>query len=148
MTAGRGYRPGQAYDEWVAQIHRDSLLNNVHFDSNAGLQMGINGVLGPKGDTGISGPIGVPGEKGIHMEKYILCYAGLPFEIWLKPSTFEMIEDATNVNREDLGLIKMVDKEEWEKIRKMWCFEWHKRQGHRAFEMGLHEEFEAGFVHE
>lgn len=142
MAAGRLYRPGKAYDEWVAQIHRDSLLNNVHFDANVGLVMGTNGVLGPKGEKGEPGPPGIP------TERYVLSYAGLPFQVVLKPATFAMIEDATNVNGDDLELIKMVDKEEWENIRKMWCAEWHKRRGHLAFEMGLHEEFEGGFVHE
>lgn len=142
MTAGRGYRPGEAYNEWAARNHRDSLLNNVHFDANAGLQMGINGELGPKGDKGEPGPPGIP------TGRYVLSYANLPFQVILKTATFAMIEDPTNINGDDLELIKMVDKEEWEKIRKMWCAEWHKRQGHRAFEMGLHEEFEAGFVHE
>lgn len=146
MAGGRGYRPSdKAYNEWAARNHRDSLLNNVRFDANVGLVVGNSGVLGPKGEKGETGPVGPP---GIPMARYVLSYAGLPFQVVLKTATFAMIEDATNVNGDDLELIKMVDKEEWENIRKMWCAEWHKRRGHKAFEMGLHEEFEEGFVHE
>lgn len=110
--------------------------NNTYVVANAELMLG---------DTG---PVGQPGPPQIPTERYVLSYADLPFQVILKTATFAMIEDATNVNGDDLELIKTVDKEEWENIRKMWCAEWHKRRAHQAFEMGLHEEFEAGFVHE
>lgn len=122
------------------KAHRAAMLNTLqHFDPHTGvLTMGADGTMGPKGMKG------EPGVAGIPTEKYILCYAGLHFEIWLKPGTFSMIEDATQVNGDELEFIKMVDEGEWTKIREAWCSEWHKRRGHKAFEMGLYEEFEAG----
>lgn len=125
------------------QAHLAAMLNTLqHFDPNTGV-MGVDGSMrGPKGMRG------EPGVDGIPMEKYILCYAGLHFEIWLKPGTFSMIEDATQVNGDELEFIKMVDAGEWTKIREAWCSEWHKLRGHKAFERGLYEEFEAGFVYE
>jgi hypothetical protein len=125
-----------------AEQIRAQLMANM-FSADSGV-MGVNGMMGP--GPGPQGPRGEPGTPGIEREKYILRYAGLPFEIWLKPGTFAMIEDATEVNGDDLEFIKMMDKDEWEKIRETWCLEWHKRRGHRAFEAGLYEEFEAGVV--
>lgn len=133
-----------------AERIRAQLMANM-FSADSGV-MGVNGMLGPQapgGPKGEPGVMGTPGTKGrgdVEREKYILCYAGLHFEIWLKPGTFAMIEDATEVNGDDLEFIKMMDKDEWEKIRETWCLEWHKRRGHRAFEAGLYEEFEAGVV--
>lgn len=131
----------------AARIHRATQLQEQimagMFSADSGV-MGVNGMMGP--GPGPQGPRGEPGTPSIEREKYILRYAGLPFEIWLKPGTFAMIEDATEVNGDDLEFIKMMDKDEWEKIRETWCLEWHKRRGHRAFEAGLYEEFEAGVV--
>lgn len=125
-----------------AEQIRAQLMANM-FSADSGV-MGVNGMMGL--GLGPQGPRGEPGTPGIEREKYILRYAGLHFEIWLKPGTFAMIEDATEVNGDDLEFIKMMDKDEWEKIRETWCLEWHKRRGHRAFEAGLYEEFEAGVV--
>lgn len=131
----------------AARIHRATQLQEQimagMFSADSGV-MGVNGMMGP--GPGPQGPRGEPGTPSIEREKYILRYAGLPFEIWLKPGTFAMIEDATEVNGDDLEFIKMMDKEEWELIREMWCLEWHKRRGHSAFAAGLHEEFEAGVI--
>lgn len=124
----------------VAQIIREN--NRVKVNE----MMGVQGMSGPSAPSGPRGEPGVMGEPGIPMEKYILCYAGLPFEIWLKPTTFEMIEDSTQVTGDELEFIKVIDQKEWEKIREMWCAEWHKRRGYKAFQMGLYEEFEAGVV--
>lgn len=130
----------------VAKVIRESnILMTSYYDANNGV-MGIDGMRGDTGVSGHPGHKGPPGEPGIPMEKYILCYAGLPFEIWLKPTTFEMIEDSTQVTGDELEFIKVIDQKEWEKIREMWCAEWHKRRGYKAFQMGLYEEFEAGVV--
>lgn len=127
----------------AAQLREQIMVNMFSADSGV---MGVNGMMGPQGLGGLKGEPGVMGRGDVEREKYILSYAGLPFEIWLKPGTFAMIEDATEVNGDELEFIKMMDKDEWEKIRETWCLEWHKRRGHRAFEAGLYEEFEAGVI--
>ena len=89
---------------------------------------------GPPPMDGISGPVGVSGVRG--REIYLLVYSGIPFKVALLPETFAMIVDARKVNGDDLNLIKMVNIDEWEKIRSSWSNEWTNRKAHKAFEFG------------
>ncbi|AKY03931.1 hypothetical protein ADU18_0027 [Cronobacter phage PBES 02] len=115
---------------------RAAQLNELRYDATTGVVMGLNGMLGPKGDTGVSGVSGTPGPMGISTELYFLSYAGLPFKVRLKPETFAMIEDATQLNGDELSFIKVVDESEWKSIREAWAEEWNKRQAYRAFDLG------------
>uniref|UniRef100_UPI003D45E0C0 hypothetical protein n=1 Tax=Escherichia coli TaxID=562 RepID=UPI003D45E0C0 len=108
-------------------------LNELRYDATTGVVMGLNGMLGPRGDTGVSG---TPGPMGICTELYVLSYAGLPFKVRLKPETFAMIEDATQLNGDELSFIRVVDESEWKSIRDAWAEEWNKRRAYRAFDLG------------
>lgn len=103
---------------------------DLRYDSTTGVVMGLDGVLGQKGDTGTPGPM------GIRTELYVLSYAELPFKVRLKPETFAMIEDATQLNGDELSFIKVVDESEWKSIREAWAEEWNKRRAYRAFDSG------------
>lgn len=88
-------------------------------------------------EMGVTGPRGPVGERGWDgKEDYVLSYAGVSFRVRLKPSVFQMIEDATKVNQEELGLIRVVDEEEWENIRNSW--------GEVRLRQKVHAEFEKG----
>lgn len=115
---------------------RAAQLNELRYDATTGVVMGVNGMLGPRGDMGVSGVCGTPGPMGICTELYVLSYAGLPFKVRLKPETFAMIEDATQLNGDELSFIKVVDESEWKSIREAWAEEWNKRQAYRAFDLG------------
>lgn len=112
---------------------RAAQLNELRYDATNGVVMGVNGMLGPRGDTGACG---TPGPMGICTELYVLSYAGLPFKVRLKPETFAMIEDATQLNGDELSFIKMVDEDEWKSIREAWSAAWNQRKAYRAFEIG------------
>lgn len=112
---------------------RAAQLNEVRYGPTAVVVMEGNimaGLQGAKGQPGIAGVAGVP------MERYVLSYAGLPFYVMLKPETFAMIEDATNLNGDELSFIKMVDEDEWKSIREAWSAAWNLRRAYRAFELG------------
>lgn len=113
---------------------RAAQLNELSYDATAGLAIGVNGMM--MGPRGIRGETGIPGPMGIPMERYVLSYAGLPFYVMLKPDTFAMIEDATNLNGDELSLIKMVDEDEWKSIREAWSAAWIQRKAYSAFETG------------
>ena len=115
------------------QIRRELQSAHLRYDAATGVVMGIDGLSGPRGDIGVSGK---PGPMGISTELYVLSYAGLPFKVRLKPETFAMIEDATQVNGDELSFIKVVDEYEWESIREAWAEEWNKRRAYRAFDLG------------
>lgn len=115
---------------------RAAQLNELRYDATTGVVMGVNGMLGPRGDMGVPGVCGTPGPMGICTELYVLSYAGLPFKVRLKPETFAMIEDATQLNGDELSFIKVVDESEWKSIREAWAEEWNKRQAYRAFDLG------------
>ncbi|UTC25403.1 hypothetical protein P7_213 [Pectobacterium phage vB_PcaM_P7_Pc] len=112
---------------------RAAQMNQLRYDPVTGVVMGVDGLSGPRGDIGVSG---TPGPVGVHTELYVLSYAGLPFKVRLKPETFAMIEDATQLNGDELSFIKVVDESEWKSIREAWAEEWNKRQAYRAFDLG------------
>lgn len=109
---------------------RAAQLNELRYDATAGV---VIGMLGSRGDPGCPGH---PGPVGISTELYVLSYAGLPFKVRLKPETFAMIEDAAQLNGDELSFIKVVDESEWKSIREAWAEEWNKRQAYRAFDLG------------
>lgn len=113
---------------------RATQLNELRYDATAGVVMGVNGMM--MGPRGIRGEPGTPGPMGVPMERYVLSYAGLPFHVTLKPETFAMIEDATQLNGDELSFIKMVDEDEWKSIREAWSAAWNQRRAYRAFEIG------------
>lgn len=115
------------------RVRRELQASHLRYDSTTGVVMGIDGLSGPRGDIGVSG---TPGPMGISTELYVLSYAGLPFKVRLKPETFAMIEDATQLNGDELSFIKVVDESEWKSIREAWAEEWNKRQAYRAFDLG------------
>lgn len=88
----------------------------------------FSGMKGPKGECGEPGP---PGR-----DRYILVYCGVNFEVELRPSTFDMIEDATNVNGDELEFIKVIDEDEWKRIRGAWAHKWQQNKAFEAFEIG------------
>lgn len=135
MSSGRIMFSTEEHERRMREQIRQVMLNNQsRLDANTGVVMGVNGMMmGPKGDTGERGPVGTP---GVAMERYILSYAGIPFRVTLKPETFSMIEDATQLNGDELSFIKMVDETEWKSIREAWAEEWNKRKAYRAFEFG------------
>ncbi|QQG33492.1 tail fiber protein [Pectobacterium phage PcCB7V] len=112
---------------------RAAQLNELRYDATTGVVIGIDGMLGPRGKTGLSG---TPGPMGVCTELYVLSYAGLAFKVRLKPETFAMIEDATQLNGDELSFIKVVDESEWKSIREAWAEEWNKRRAYRAFDLG------------
>lgn len=109
-------------------------LNELCYDATAGVVMGVNGMM--MGPRGITGKTGTPGPMGVPVERYVLSYAGLPFHVTLKPETFAMIEDATQLNGDELSFIKVVDEDEWKSIREAWSAAWNQRRAYRAFEIG------------
>lgn len=115
------------------RVRRELQADHLRYDATTGVVMGIDGLSGPRGDIGVSG---TPGPMGISTELYVLSYAGLPFKVRLKPETFAMIEDATQLNGDELSFIKVVDESEWKSIREAWAEEWNKRQAYRAFDLG------------
>lgn len=117
----------------VRQQLRAAQMNRLRYDPVTGVVMGVDGLSGPRGDVGVSGN---PGPMSHHTELYVLSYAGLPFKVRLKPETFAMIEDATQLNGDELSFIKMVDEQEWKSIRESWAEEWNNRRAYRAFELG------------
>lgn len=118
--------------EDVRQQLRAAQLNQLRYDPITGAAMVVTrgGMTGPRGQKG------VPGVDGVFKEPYVLSYAGLPFRVTLKPETFAMIEDATQLNGDELSFIKVVDEHEWKSIREAWAEEWNKRRAYRAFELG------------
>lgn len=115
------------------RVRRELQARHLRYDATTGVVMGIDGLSGPRGDIGVSGK---PGPMGISTELYVLSYAGLPFKVRLKPETFAMIEDATQLNGDELSFIKVVDEGEWKAIREAWANEWNKRRAYRAFDLG------------
>lgn len=97
----------------IRQQLRDAQMNQLRHDAATGMEMGI-----------------------LHTKLYVLSYAGLPFKVRLKPETFAMIEDATQLNGDELSFIKVMDESEWESIRESWAEEWNKRRAYRAFDLG------------
>lgn len=91
---------------------------------------------GARGEMGVRGPVGDRGWDGDGKEYYVLSYAGVSFRVSLKPSVFQIIEDATKVNQEELRLIRVIDEEEWENIRNSW--------GEVRLRQKVHAEFEKG----
>lgn len=91
----------------------------------------------PDAFSGMKGPKGVCGEPGPPgRDRYILVYCGVNFEVELLPSTFDMIEDATNVNGDELAFIKVINGEEWKRIRAAWAHKWQQNKAFEAFEIG------------
>lgn len=89
------------------------------------------------GDQGMKGPQGVCGEPGPPgRDKYTLSYCGVPFIVELLPETFGMIEDATNLNGDELNFIKVINEDEWKRIRDAWSWKWHEKKAYAAFERG------------
>lgn len=115
------------------KVRRELQAGHLRYDATTGVVTKVNGTSGPRGDAGVSG---TPGPMGVHTELYVLSYAGLPFKVRLKPETFAMIEDATELNGDELAFIKMVDEQEWKSIRESWAEEWNNRRAYRAFELG------------
>ena len=115
------------------RVRRELQASHLRYDARTGVVTRVNGMSGPRGDVGVSG---TPGPMGISTELYVLSYAGLPFKVRLKPETFAMIEDATQLNGDELSFIKVVDESEWKSIREAWAEEWNKRQAYRAFDLG------------
>lgn len=112
---------------------RAAQLNELRYDATTGVVIGRDGMLGPRGEPGLPG---TPGPVGVCTELYVLSYAGLAFKVRLKPETFAMIEDATQLNGDELSFIKVVDESEWKSIREAWAEEWNKRRAYRAFDLG------------
>lgn len=112
------------------KVRRKLRAARMRYDETTGVAIGLDGMLGPTGTKGH------PGVAGIHTELYMLSYAGLPFKVRLKPETFAMIEDATQLNGDELSFIRVVDEHEWKSIREAWAEEWNKRRADRAFDLG------------
>ncbi|ATS93577.1 hypothetical protein P1A145kb_p177 [Pectobacterium phage DU_PP_I] len=55
----------------------------------------------------------------------------------LDKSTFDLIDDATELNGDDLSLIKMVNEQDWNTIREAWADQWQKNKAYAAFEEGF-----------
>ncbi|QPI18266.1 hypothetical protein POP15_218 [Pectobacterium phage POP15] len=89
----------------------------------------LSGMMGPKGMRGEPGP---PGK-----ETYMLSYCGIHVKVPLDKSTFDLIEDATELNGDDLQLIKMVNEQDWKTIREAWADQWQKNKAYAAFEEGF-----------
>lgn len=104
-------------------INKMATLTNMEF--NLAL---FSGMEGPKG------PCGEPGQPG--RNRYLLVYCGITFLVELMPETFDMIEDATNVNGDELAFIKVINEDEWKRIRDAWSQKWQQNKAFEAFEMG------------
>lgn len=104
-------------------LMRSTVAGPQGFNPNA-----FGGMQGPKGECGEPGP---PGR-----DRYMLCYCGIPFLVELLPSTFDMIEDATNVNGDELAFIKVINEDEWKRIRGAWAHKWQQSKAFEAFERG------------
>lgn len=89
----------------------------------------LSGIAGPKGTMGQPGP---PGK-----ETYMLSYCGIHVKVPLDKSTFDLIDDATELNGDDLQLIKMVNEQDWNTIREAWAEQWQKNKAYAAFEGGF-----------
>lgn len=87
--------------------------------------------------SGMEGPKGVCGEPGTPgRNRYFLVYCGITFPVELMPETFDMIEDATSVNGDELAFIKVINEDEWKRIRGAWAQKWQQNKAFEAFEMG------------
>lgn len=93
--------------------------------------IGVQGMQGPKGLSGVRGDDGMKSR-----EKYTLSYCGVHFLVELLPETFAMIEDATNLNGDELNFIKVINEDEWKRIRDAWSWKWHEKKAYAAFERG------------
>lgn len=82
-----------------------------------------------------SGMCGEPGTPG--KETYMLSYCGIHVKVPLDKSTFDLIDDATELNGDDLSLIKMVNEQDWNTIREAWADQWQKNKAYAAFEEGF-----------
>lgn len=89
----------------------------------------FSGMMGPKGMKG------EPGQPG--KETYMLSYCGIHVKVPLDKSTFDLIDDATELNGDDLSLIKMVNEQDWNTIREAWADQWQKNKAYAAFEEGF-----------
>lgn len=78
---------------------------------------------------------GEPGGPG--RETYMLSYCGIHVKVPLDKSTFDLIDDATELNGDDLQLIKMVNEQDWKTIREAWADQWQKNRAYAAFEEGF-----------
>jgi|AGFT01.1.fsa_nt_gi hypothetical protein len=110
-----------------------------HEMDQALIQSAVTGVQGynPNAFSGMQGPKGVCGEPGPPgRDRYTLTYCGIHFLVELLPSTFDMIEDATNVNGDELAFIKVINEDEWKRIRGAWAHKWQQNKAFEAFEMG------------
>lgn len=105
----------------------------IHEEQTRGMSQSFNpnfsGMTGPKGMQGEPGP---PGK-----ETYMLSYCGIHVKVPLDKSTFDLIDDATELNGDDLQLIKMVNEQDWNTIREAWADQWQKNKAYAAFEEGF-----------
>lgn len=127
LSCDKGQQDYAAYLD--AEINRDSqriLSAGKIFNLN------LSGVVGPKGMMGPSGPQEPPGK-----ETYMLSYSGIHVKVPLDKGTFGLIDDATELNGDDLQLIKMVNEQDWNTIREAWAYQWQKNKAYAAFEEGF-----------
>lgn len=94
---------------------------------------------------GIQGPMGVKGDAGVRADVYALVYCEIAFRVQIEKGTFDLIEDAKCLTKEELDFIKIINEKEWDKIRKAWCEEWRKRYEYSMFERGDVNEITRGF---
>lgn len=67
----------------------------------------------------------------------MLSYCGVCVKVPLDKSTFDLIDDATELNGDDIQLIKMVNEDDWNTIREAWAEQWQKNRAYAAFEEGF-----------
>lgn len=107
------------------EMHKAILMNNLP-------PLPVEAFSGMRGPEGVCGQPGPPSGRN----RYFLVYCGITFLVELMPEIFDMIEDATNVNGDELAFIKVINEDEWKRIRGAWAQKWQQNKAFEAFEIG------------
>lgn len=123
----QNYLNAEVQRQIAQQLSVSQVMGTQSFNPVTGqMEMGVRGL---RGNPGNPGP---PGK-----EMYMLTYCGIHVKVPLDKSTFDLIEDATCLNGDELQLIKVVNEQDWKTIRAEWSKQWQQDRAFAAFEEGL-----------